>query len=227
MEREVMTPSNVEVESEPLGRSFGGIRVVVIEDDPIARAYLRGVLEGARIAVAAEIRVGLDGLQAVVDQAPDVALVDLGLPDISGIELIRRIRLLAPAVEILVVTASEERTDLVESIAAGARGYVVKSIGEDELVEAVELVAQGEAVLSRRTIGRLVEFVRDRPVIAAGEAAAVGETVRATLTEREIQILELLATGKENSEIAIELHLSSHTVKNHVRSILTKLHLEN
>jgi two-component system, NarL family, nitrate/nitrite response regulator NarL len=227
MRRDGIAPSNVEVANDPLGTGSGGIRVVVIEDDPIAQAYLRGVLDGAHIAVAAETRVGLDGLQAVVDELPDVALVDLGLPDIPGTELIRRIRLLAPAVEILVVTASEERTDLVESIAAGARGYVVKGVSDDDLVEAVGLVAQGEAVLSRRTIGRLVEFVRDRPVIAADEVAAVGETVRATLTEREIQILELLASGKENSEIAMELHLSSHTVKNHVRSILTKLHLEN
>jgi two-component system nitrate/nitrite response regulator NarL len=202
-------------------------RVVVIEDDAIARTYLRELLDLAGVTIAAEANRGDQGLQRVVDEAPDVVLVDLGLPDISGIELIRQIRLLAPAVEVLVVTASEDRADLVDSIAAGARGYVIKGLPRADLLDAVLRVARGEAVLSRRTIGRLVEYVRDRPVVARDEITAANQTLRATLTKREVHILELLAAGKGNAEIAKELHLSSHTVKNHVRNILNKLHLEN
>lgn len=202
-------------------------RAVVIDDDPIARAFLRGVLEVAEVAFVGEAARAQEGLELVVSEAPDVALVDLGLPDLSGIELIRRLRHLAPAVEVMVVTASEDQNDLVDSIAAGARGYVMKGAAEEELADAVLRVAESECVLSRRTIGRLVDFVRHRPVIAAEDAARASEVLRATLTEREVRILEFLAMGKENAAIAKELNLSSHTVKNHVRNILTKLHLEN
>jgi DNA-binding NarL/FixJ family response regulator len=202
-------------------------RVALIEDDAITRGYLGEVLEAAGLTVVADEARGTSGLRQVVDLAPDVVLVDLHLPDISGIELIEQIQLLAPEVEVLVVTASDERADLVNSIAAGAHGYFVKGSTSQDLVDAVRRIALGEPVLSPGTVGRLVEYVRDRPVIAADEATTAKETMRATLTKRELRILELLAQGKENSEIASELHISPHTVKNHVRNILTKLHLEN
>ena len=157
---------------------------------------------------------------------PDVVLMDLRLPGISGVEVIKQLSLLAPASRILVLTRSEENR-VVEAIVAGATGYILKNAAPETITNAVLSTAAGESVLSSQIAGRLLERIRalGLPVTGTNDNDAVA--IRAALTDRELEIFTRLASGKSNQEIAHDLALSSNTVANHIASILTKLHLEN
>jgi DNA-binding NarL/FixJ family response regulator len=204
----------------------GSIRTVVIDDELIVRHALRQLLGDSEIEIVGEASKGETGVAAVLDTAPDVAMVDLNLPDISGIEVTKRISTMAPASNIVILTASDDQRDVVESIRAGAIGYVLKGAETQEIVDAVRQVAAGEPVLSSNIVSKLLELIRGGKTRAfTPEDAATG--AQAILTEREWRILELLGKGKDNSAIAEELHVSPYTVKNHVASILAKLQLEN
>jgi DNA-binding NarL/FixJ family response regulator len=199
---------------------------VVIDDELIVRHALRQLLGDSEIEIVGEASKGETGVAAVLDTAPDVAMVDLNLPDISGIEVTKRISTMAPASNIVILTASDDQRDVVESIRAGAIGYVLKGAETQEIVDAVRQVAAGEPVLSSNIVSKLLEMIRGGKTRAlTPEDAATG--ARAILTEREWRILELLGKGKDNPAIAEELNVSPYTVKNHVASILAKLHLEN
>ncbi len=202
------------------------VRAVVIDDELIVRLALRQLLDEGGIEIVGEASKGETGIDAVLDQAPDVAMVDLNLPDVSGIEVTRRIAAVAPATNIVILTASDAQRDVVESIRAGAIGYVLKGAEPAEIVDAVGRVAAGEPVLSSNIVSKLLDLIRDaRPREFRVEDAAT--SAKALLTEREFRILELLGKGKDNAAIAEELHVSPYTVKNHVASILAKLQLEN
>lgn len=202
------------------------IRTVVIDDELIVRHALRQLLGDGGIEVVGEASKGETGIQAVVEHAPDVAMVDLNLPDISGIEVTRRISTQAPASNIVILTASDEQRDVVDSIQAGAIGYILKGAEPAEIVGAVGRVAAGEPVLSSNIVSKLLDLIRAaKPGQLKPEEAATG--ARAILTDREWRILELLGKGKDNAAIAEELNISPYTVKNHVASILAKLQLEN
>lgn len=214
--------------SEETATSTGGrsIRTVVIDDELIVRHALHQLLGDSEIEIVGEASKGETGIAAVVDTAPDVAMVDLNLPDISGIEVTKRLSTVAPASNIVILTASDAQKDVVESIRAGAIGYVLKGAEPAEIVDAVRRVASGEPVLSSNIVVKLLEMIREaRPRDFKPEDLATG--ARAILTDREFRILELLGKGKDNSAIAEELQVSPHTVKNHVASILAKLQLEN
>ena len=202
------------------------IRAVIIDDELIVRLALRPLLGDGGIEIVGEASTGEAGVKSVLDQAPDVAMVDLNLPDISGIEVTRRIAALAPASKVTILTASDAQRDVVESIQAGAIGYVLKRAEPDEIVSAVSRVAAGEPVLSSNIVVKLLAVIREvKPGHFTAEDALSG--ARALLTEREWRILELLGKGKDNAAIAEDLHVSPYTVKNHVASILAKLQLEN
>jgi DNA-binding NarL/FixJ family response regulator len=202
------------------------IRVVVIDDELIVRHALRQLLGDGGLEIVGEASKGATGVAAVLEHAPDVAMVDLNLPDISGIEVTRRISAQAPASRVAILTASDSKEDVAESIRAGAIGYVLKGAEPSEIVDAVGRVAEGEPVLSSNIVLKLVELIRDaNPGQLSRDEALTG--ARAVLTDREWRILEFLGQGKDNSAIAKELHISPYTVKNHVASILAKLHLEN
>lgn len=201
--------------------------VVVVDDEPISRRALRGFLEDAGIEVAAEAADGEAGLRAVLDVAPDVALVDLGLPVIPGIQVTERISALAPATRVLVVTGSSESVDVIDALRAGASGYLLKEAGAEEIVAATLAVARGEPVFSAAVASQLIEVVRHRPPSQDGLIQDGGRPDEIQLTQRELEILKLIAAGKDNAEIAKLLIVSRHTVKNHVANILAKLQLEN
>lgn len=202
------------------------IRTVVIDDELIVRHALHQLLGDSEIEIVGEASKGETGIAAVLDTAPDVAMVDLNLPDISGIEVTKRISTVAPASNIVILTASDAQRDVVDSIRAGAIGYVLKGAEPAEIVDGVRRVAAGEPVLSSNIVVRLLELIRaGKTRDFTAEDAATG--ARAILTEREWRILELLGQGKDNSAIADELDVSPYTVKNHVASILAKLQLEN
>jgi DNA-binding NarL/FixJ family response regulator len=199
---------------------------VVIDDELIVRHALRQLLGDSEIEIVGEASKGETGIASVLDTAPDVAMVDLNLPDISGIEVTKRIATVAPATNIVILTASDAQKDVVDSIRAGAIGYVLKGAETAEIVDGVRRVAAGEPVLSSNIVVRLLQVIREgNPRDFTAEDAATG--ARAILTDREWRILELLGKGKDNSAIAEELQVSPYTVKNHVASILAKLQLEN
>jgi DNA-binding NarL/FixJ family response regulator len=199
-------------------------RVVIIDDEPLARSALQRFLADAGIAI---VGVGCDaeaGIEAVVNAAPDVALVDLGLPDMSGVEVTGQIAIASPATKVLVVTASDAQDDVIDAMRAGATGYLLKDASADEIAAATYAVAGGEPVLSGPIAARLIALACDSSQQANGNSLPAAE---ALLTTRELEILRRIAEGKDNGEIAFELNVSPFTVKNHVANILAKLHLHN
>jgi DNA-binding NarL/FixJ family response regulator len=204
----------------------GGITVVLVDDEHLIRGALSHALSSGGLDVVGEAATGEEAIELVVDLRPDVVLMDLRLPGISGVDAIERLSLLAPASRVLVLTRTEQNR-VVEAIVAGARGYILKSAAPDAIVEAVRATAAGESVLSSQIAGRLLERIREReiPVTASSKSAAVA--IRAALTTRELEIFTRLASGESNQDIGRELSLSTNTVSNHIASILAKLHLDN
>jgi DNA-binding NarL/FixJ family response regulator len=205
-------------EDEPRTDQAGhGIRVMVVDDHPIWREGVRGDLERSGIAtVVAEAADGGEAIDLAHEEMPDVVLMDLNLPTVSGVDAIRRIVEDAPHVRVLVLSASGEEEDVLEAVKVGATGYLLKSATGAEIVDAVQRVNRGEPVFTSGLAGLvLTEFRR----VASREDAEPG------LTTRENEILRLVAKGYTYREIAERLFISQKTVQNHVQNILTKLQL--
>ena len=201
------------------------ITVVLVDDEHLIRAALARALSDAGIELVGEAANGEDAVELVVDMHPDVVLMDLRLPGISGVEAIGQLGLLVPASRVLVLTRSEQNR-VVEAIIAGANGYILKSAPAEAIVSAVRATAAGESVISPQIAGKLLQRIRELDIpVQNTDGAAVA--IRATLTDRELEIFKRLASGDSNQEIARELSLSTNTVANHIASILAKLHLEN
>jgi two-component system, NarL family, response regulator LiaR len=202
------------------------ITIVLLDEEALTRSVLSQALARAGIDVVGEAASEEEGLTLVVDLRPDVVVIDLRLPGISGINAIEQLSLLAPASRILVRTARAENR-VVEAIVAGATGYILTSAAPEAVVDAVRVTASGGCVLSPDIAAKLLERIRERdmPVTASSKTAAIG--IRAALTERELEIFARLASGASNQDIALELSLSPNTISNHVASILAKLHVDN
>lgn len=195
------------------------IRVLVVDDHPLFREGLRRILAGRPDIEV--VGVAEDGQQAVEQaraQQPDVVLMDVRMPGMDGVAATRALREAAPGARVVMLTVSERDEDLFGAIKAGARGYLLKSVQEEQLVEAIRQVYRGDAVLSPPLATRLLEELARQPP-ASGDAGG--------LTEREREILRLASEGWTNREIAQHLHLSVHTVKTHIRHVLDKLHARN
>jgi DNA-binding NarL/FixJ family response regulator len=202
------------------------ITVVLVDDEPLIRAALAQMLAANGLDVVGEAANGEDAIELALDLRPDVVLIDIKLPGISGVHAIERLGLLAPASKVLVLTRTEQNR-VVEAIIAGASGYILKTAPPEQITAAVRATAAGESVLSPQIAGKLLDRIRalEIPVTESSQTAA-GE-IRAVLTTRELEIFQLLASGESNQQIARKLLLSTHTVSNHIKSILDKLHLEN
>jgi DNA-binding NarL/FixJ family response regulator len=202
------------------------ITVVLVDDEPLIRRALAQTLTDGGLKVVGEAADGVGAIELVVELLPRVVLIDLRLPGISGVEVIDRLALLAPT-SLTLVLARSEQIQVFEAIIAGASGYILKTAAPEQIVRAVRATAAGESVLSPQIAGKLLQRLRelDIPVTANGRAAA--STIRAALTERELEIFTLLASGNSNQQIGHDLSLSTNTVSNHITSILAKLHLEN
>jgi DNA-binding NarL/FixJ family response regulator len=201
------------------------ITVVVVDDEHLIRSALAQALSNSGIELVGEAVSGEDAIEIVVDVRPDVVLMDLRLPGISGVRAIEQLSLLAPASRVLVLTRSEQNR-VVEAIIAGASGYILKSASSEAIIAAVRATAAGESVLSSQIAGKLLQRIRELDIpVKDTDTAAVA--IRAVLTVRELEIFTRLASGDSNHEIARELSLSTNTVANHIASILAKLHLEN
>jgi DNA-binding NarL/FixJ family response regulator len=190
------------------------LRVVVADDHPVFRSGLRTLLEDLGVQVVAEAADGRAAVALAVEHLPDVVLMDLQMPEVSGLEATRQLAAQAPGVPVLVLTMAEDDATLVAALRAGAAGYLLKGAGPDEIDRAVRGVAAGDAVYGVGVADRL------RAVLAAGPAA---NAPFPQLADRERDVLGLMATGASNTEIATRLFLSDKTVRNYVSSIFSKL----
>jgi DNA-binding NarL/FixJ family response regulator len=197
------------------------IRVIVVDDHDLLRKGLRDLLSEHGLQVVGEAGDGDDAVRLVAHAAPDVVVMDLNMPRMSGVEATRRLASVAPSTRVLVLTVSADDSTVAEAIAAGATGYLLKDASGDDIAAGVRAAAAGEALLSPSIASHLLE--RLRPAEGGGEAT--GEAPG--LTDREREVLRLLAAGRDNAAIAQELFISPRTVKNHISSILAKLHVEN
>jgi DNA-binding NarL/FixJ family response regulator len=196
------------------------LRVVIADDQPLMRAGFKAVLEATgAIEIVAEAGDGAEAIAAAEAHRPDVVLMDIRMPGIDGIEATRRL----PRHRILVLTTFGLDEYIVEALRAGASGFMTKDAPAAELVAAVRAVAAGDAVLSPAITRQLLDRVARRQPPASG--AAAGAT--ATLTEREREVLQLVAGGMSNAEIAAALVVAEPTVKTHVSNLLGKLGLRD
>jgi DNA-binding NarL/FixJ family response regulator len=195
------------------------LRVLVVDDHPMWRDGVARDLESRGFTVCGTAGDGVQAVRVATATRPDVVLLDLHLPDTTGVEVASRLVALTPPPRILVLSASGERQDVLDAMTAGATGYLLKSASIDELVDAVRRVAGGDAVFTAGLAGLVLGEYRRLAV------TPVDDTPR--LTERETEILRLVAKGLTYPQIAERLVLSVRTVQNHVQSTLTKLQLHN
>jgi len=197
------------------------IRILLVDDHAVVRLGLRALLEGEPdMEVVGEAGDAQEAIRLAGQLQPHIILLDIRLPDRSGIEVCREIRLQHRQIQVLMLTSYIEEELLTEAIAAGASGYVLKQLSTDDLLHAIRTVRQGDAVLDPKVTKRLLEQVQRTQREMKGSAFH-------DLSPRELQILALVAQGKSNTDIAKELMLSPITVRNHVSAILSKLQLSN
>ena len=205
--------------SEPGGAA---VRVMVVDDHPMWREAVARDLTAAGFDVVAAVGDGGQALRVLAAVRPDVVVLDLQLPDVPGVTVTRGILAALPAARVLILSASAEQQDVLDAVKAGAAGYIVKSASRAELLDAVRRTADGDAVFTPGLAGLVLgEF---RRLAAAPESAGID---RPRLTDREAEILRMVATGLSYRQIAERLVLSHRTVQNHVQNTLTKLHLHN
>jgi NarL family two-component system response regulator YdfI len=189
------------------------IRILIADDHLVVREGLRTILEVAEDLVpVGEAADGAEAVRLVGELAPDVVLMDLRMPGVDGIEAIRQIKAGYPGVEIVILTTYDDDAYIVQGLRAGARGYLLKDTGRQVLFEAIRAAARGESLLPSAVVEKVVAHLAEpKPVEAE------------TLSKREREVLELLAQGAANKEIAAQLYIAERTVKAHVTSIFNKL----
>jgi two-component system, NarL family, response regulator LiaR len=197
--------------TEPIG-------VLIVDDHHLVRWGVRTFLATQPdIQVVGEAASGGEALRLAAELVPDVALVDLLMPEMDGIAVTRQIKVISPHTQVIVLTSYHEDEQIFPAIRAGALSYLLKGVGLDDLAEAVRKAARGEAVLHPHVAARLVREIEGAPRETA--------QLYATLSEREREVLRLIAEGLHNAEIAERLVISERTVKSHINNILGKLHL--
>ena len=187
------------------------IRVLCVDDHPVVREGIAAIISlQPDMTMAGTAATGREAIERFVELRPDVSLVDLRLPDMSGFELIRKIKDKSPKARIIVLSSHEGDVDIQRALEAGAQGYVVKGIVRDELLEIIRSVHAGKRRLPAEVAQKLAEHIADDPISA-----------------RELEVLSLMAAGKRNKEIAGDLSIAEDTVKMHVRNILSKLQVSD
>jgi DNA-binding NarL/FixJ family response regulator len=198
------------------------IRLILVDDQLLFRKGLRALFdEEPEFEVVGEANDGRAGIELARATKPDAILMDINMPVCNGVEATRIIKSEQPEVKIVALTVSDDDQDLFEAIKAGAQGYLLKDLRPEDLFEMLRAVMRGETPISPAIAGKLLSELRKRPWHEPSEAAGWD------LTARELEVLQLVAEGLGNAEIAGRLFIVEGTVKNHLHNILEKLHLEN
>lgn len=223
---------------------MGRIRVMICDDHELTRFGLRGLLATQPdFELAGEAKDGDEAVRLARELLPDLILMDIHMPGCDGLEATRRIKREAPATRIVMLTISDEDASLFEAIKSGAQGYLLKDVRLDDLVAYLRGAVRGEAAISRHLAARILEefaalsqrgggaptpgVAAAPPSEAAPPVPAAPAGLRPELTEREREVLRLVARGASNKEIAADLFVSENTVKKHLQNIMEKLHLRN
>lgn len=198
------------------------MRVIMIDDHALFRVGLQGLLEQRGIEVIAAVAEGKEGIQLAEELQPDIILLDLRMPDMSGLEVLQNIKENDIKIPVVMLTTSNEEQDLVEALRNGAQGYLLKDMEPDELVSALRDIEKGKNVVAQGLTDVLARMVQGDPIEENQK-----ETPFSELTPRELEILCLLADGQSNKVIARNLGISDGTVKLHVKAILRKLEVHS
>ena len=199
------------------GSDMDPLRVLIVDDHPIFLAGLRMLLDAdPRTEVTGEASTGAEAVALAAQLQPDAVVMDLHLPDINGIEATRTITETSPHIGVLVLTMYDDDDSVFAAMRAGARGYLVKGAGPGEILHAIAAVGAGTAVFGPSIARRLIDYFAAERTVAAAKLFP-------ELTDREREILNLIAAGENNSAIAARLFLSAKTVRNHVSNIFSKL----
>ncbi|MBB5214874.1 response regulator [Parapusillimonas granuli] len=199
------------------------IRILLIDDHTLFRSGVRLLLKRqSDFEIVAEAADGIEGLKRARELTPDVILLDLNMPGLSGLEVLQILSQDLPDCAVIVLTVSEEGDELAEALRHGARGYLIKNIDADALVTGIRRAVAGEPVIDPAMTGRLIDQFRKQ---AATPARPENDAQRSKLSTREMQVAQLLARGASNKVIARELNVTESTVKIHVQNVLKKLNL--
>ena len=203
-------------------KALDELRVLIVDDHDLFRSGLRNLLEQEGVNVVGEAPSGQVALRLVGDLAPDVVIMDLNMPGLTGVETTRQLSGIAPLTRVVVLTISADDDDVMNAVMAGACGYLLKDSSVPDLITGIRAAAQGESLISPQIAAKVLQRLRAQ---STSEDAAA--TIRAELSDREIEVLKLIANGKDNAQIARELFISPKTVKNHISNILMKLQIDN
>jgi NarL family two-component system response regulator LiaR len=196
------------------------ISVIIVDDHAVVRKGIRAYLEStSEFRVLAETGSGTEAIRLTEEMVPDVVLMDLIMPDMDGIKTTREIKKISPRTQIVVLTSFHEDVHIFPALKAGANSYILKDVTMDELAEALQRAARREVTFHTLVAERILRNIR-------GEDATDG-LLFAELTERELEVLKLIADARTNSQIAEQLSISESTVKGYVSNILSKLHLDD
>jgi len=204
------------------GRQVESLRVVIVDDHDLFRTGLRNLLEEQGVQIIGEAASGTEAVRIVRELAPDVVVMDLNMPGMGGVDATRHITAIAPLTKVVMLTISEEDSDVMDAILAGACGYLLKDSSIQDLMAGIRAASLGESLISPNIAAKVLQRVR-----ATSTQPEIANTIRAELSDREIEVLKLIANGKDNAVIAGELHISPKTVKNHISNILMKLQIDN
>lgn len=193
-------------------------KVLVVDDHLLSRKGIISILQGhSMFEIVGEATNGQEAIEKANELMPDLILMDIRMPDGNGLEATRRIKEEMPYVKIVILSVSDDVQDFFEAIKSGAQGYLLKNMEPDHWLEYIMSIVQGEAPISRPLASKILqEFSLQKDDVSGNN-----------LSERETELLHLVAEGLSNKEIGEELHISESTVKNHLRNILAKLHLKN
>jgi DNA-binding NarL/FixJ family response regulator len=210
-------PEEVHVE-----KTLDELRVLLVDDHDLFRSGLVNLLSEHGLHVVGEAENGDVALRLVRELAPDVVIMDLNMPGPSGVDVIRQMTSIAPLTRVVVLTISADDSDVINAVMGGACGYLLKDSSVDQLIAGIHSAAAGESLISPQIAAKMLQMQR-----AQRSSVDAAETIRAELSEREIEVLKLIASGNDNAEIARALFISPKTVKNHISNILMKLQMEN